>query len=177
MTCDVDTSIVTSESFQQKVARKGEITHKLKALSKEYIALAYENIQVCNHPFVRVSGHEGRFPYHKNDMAVCTSCGLALNGQSGFAPDVPFINFRDSTIVFNDAKVPLREIVEYRLSVEMQYALQYPKRFTPDYLKSMFEDSPFDSQKILELDERNYVVISDELIDSYDSFRSHYYSN
>lgn len=177
MMLNVDTSIVASDDFQAKIARRGVLVAQIKELSEEYNKLAFENILACNHPFIRVSNSNGRFPWRDSDTAVCKSCGLGLNGQSGFAPSVPFINFSNSLIVFVVNDIPLKDELEFKTSTEMQYALQYPKRFAPEYLHKLLEDSPFNSDDVLAADDRNYRVISNQIIDSHNTFCNDYYSD
>lgn len=172
MAIDVDISVVTSDTFKDKVSQRDSLNVKMAELAKSHKNLAFEIIRDCNHPFIAVSNSSGRFPYSRDETAVCRACGLALSGQSGFAPSVPFINFQKSLIVFEQNDRPFRDAIEVKLSAEAQYAMQYPKRFTPEYLQELLTNTPFNSDDVLSADNRNYTVYSNEIIGNHEIYRN-----
>lgn len=171
----MDTSVVEGSAFKDMLLRRAKFKSQILELSKEYIQVAYQLIRDCNHPLITVTSSSGLYPHDNNESAVCKSCGLSLNGQSGYPPSAPFINFSQSLIVREINVTRLLSNVEFKMSVETQYAMQYPKRFTPGRLHSLMEDTPFNSAEVLAVDDRRYWVDDAQLINSYDSFKAHYY--
>jgi len=151
-------SMLTPE-LQTLVAERDVLDAQIASLTVVRDNIAYGVIKDCSHPFITVSNKEGSFPRDSDYMAVCLGCGLAVSGQRGMAPSAPMLDFSKSLIVFDQTSPKsCRDHIQYRLSEVQQYAMQYPKRFTPIYLIELFKDSPFDGQDLIDTDSGQYCI-------------------
>lgn len=152
-----------------------DMTIARDALNRKIQALQNAIITQCPHTYLLGPDDSSlSYPWESHKSVTCHNCGLTVNGSNTGVPNTPLLSLKDSMLA-KPTNGTGKVHKTYQLTVEAQYALELPRRFTTERLRQLFVDSPFDVNELLERDERRYVVNADELINSYSDFSNHYY--
>jgi hypothetical protein len=146
------------------------------ALNRQIDNLQHAVIQRCKHTNLLSLGDDSlRYPWDSNKRVMCQHCGLSVNGSNTGVPDTALLSLKDSMMVrpINGSKTERT----YVLSIEAQYALSLPKRFTEQRLRELFSGSPFPVEDVLRNSRSNYVVDENALINNYQDFSSQFYGD
>jgi hypothetical protein len=146
------------------------------ALDRQIHNLQNTVIQRCKHTNLVSLGDDSlRYPWESHKRVMCQHCGLSVNGSNTGVPDTALLSLKDSMMV---RPISGRKTERtYVLSVEAQYALSLPKRFTEQRLRELFSGSPFPVEAVLRNSRSNYVVNKSALINNYQDFSSQFYGD
>jgi hypothetical protein len=169
----VDTHDMNDNEIRNSIV---DITIMRNALDRQIHNLQNTVIQRCEHTYLlNLDDGSLRYPWESNKRVACQHCGLSVNGSNTGVPDTPLLSFKDSMMVS-----PISGRKTYRtyvLSIEAQYALSLPKRFTEQRLRELFSGSPFPAEDVLRSSRSNYVVDKNALISNYQDFSSQFYGD
>jgi hypothetical protein len=155
-----------NDEIQNAAKERIEQRANLVAAMKDYSDAVFSIIANCKHPVVRVTGVSESSG--QKGKAYCVICGVGTLGEHKLHSS-PVLDFSNSIVLAYGDKPENKTSIEYMLSYVQQYAMCYPKRFTPRYLEELFDDSPYDSQQIIEADTGGYIV-ENGLIDNFDDY-------
>lgn len=127
-----------------------EINNQILILEAKKQGILFDRVRACDHEFIYSLGG-GAHP-HGSDIVVCRECGLSLPAGSGGLINTAILNFNKSELIVSKSKVDQH----VKLSDMQICAIKYPKRFTKDFLKKVFENTPFDFQEVLDKNKDHY---------------------